>query len=219
MRSPIASCRGTGAAWRQWTDGPPRQHPKLAATAGRRRHHSGTTRPSAAGPLSRRGEGRWGRFDHHCGAPLAGLARKIRGDVPIPLLDGVSCAVAQAELMVARAVHVPAAFRKVGLPSKPKSVSCQRWRTDGRPAAAKRKHDAMSILITGASGFIGLNLAEALLARGGKRGAGQPPHDRCGRQRRSTRRPARRRRVLSALPGTLHSVSVDLLDAGASSAS
>ncbi len=52
------------------------------------------------------------------GAPLAGLARKIRGDVPIPLLDGVSCAVAQAELMVARAVHVPAAFRKVGLPSK-----------------------------------------------------------------------------------------------------
>ncbi len=73
----------------------------------------------------------------------------------------------------------------------------------------------MSILITGASGFIGLNLAEALLARGetvvlvSRRTIGADA---------SADQPAALRaagRVLSALPGTLHSVSVDLLDAGA----
>jgi len=63
------------------------------------------------------------------GAPLAGLARKIRGDVPIPLLDGVSCAVAQAELMVARAVPCRQPFERWVSHQRPKSVSCQRWRT------------------------------------------------------------------------------------------
>ena len=49
------------------------------------------------------------------GAPLAGLAPRIRDRVPAPLLDGVSCAVAQAELMVSRGI-LPYQYRK--LPSK-----------------------------------------------------------------------------------------------------
>jgi Asp/Glu/hydantoin racemase len=34
------------------------------------------------------------------GAPLAGLARQIRNQLPVPAVDGVSCAVAQAEALV-----------------------------------------------------------------------------------------------------------------------
>ena len=34
------------------------------------------------------------------GAPLAGLARQIRDQLPVPAVDGVSCAVAQAEALV-----------------------------------------------------------------------------------------------------------------------
>lgn len=33
------------------------------------------------------------------GAPLAGLARNIKEQIPVPLVDGVSCAVRQAELL------------------------------------------------------------------------------------------------------------------------
>jgi allantoin racemase len=35
------------------------------------------------------------------GAPLAGLARSVRERLPVPVVDGVSCAVRQAELLVA----------------------------------------------------------------------------------------------------------------------
>ncbi|MDN2663268.1 aspartate/glutamate racemase family protein [Psychromonas sp. 14N.309.X.WAT.B.A12] len=34
------------------------------------------------------------------GAPLAGLARSVRSQLPVPALDGVSCAVKQAEVLV-----------------------------------------------------------------------------------------------------------------------
>ena len=37
------------------------------------------------------------------GAPLAGLARAIRADIPVPLVDGVSSAVRHAETLVALA--------------------------------------------------------------------------------------------------------------------
>jgi Asp/Glu/hydantoin racemase len=35
------------------------------------------------------------------GGPIAGLAREIRDDIPVPTLDGVSCAVRMAEALVA----------------------------------------------------------------------------------------------------------------------
>jgi Asp/Glu/hydantoin racemase len=34
------------------------------------------------------------------GGPIAGLARELRDDVPVPTLDGVSCAVRMAEALV-----------------------------------------------------------------------------------------------------------------------
>ena len=37
------------------------------------------------------------------GAPLAGLARQVHGRLPVPVVDGVSCAVRQAELLAALA--------------------------------------------------------------------------------------------------------------------
>lgn len=40
------------------------------------------------------------------GAPLAGLARSVRERLPVPVVDGVSCAVRQAEALV-RAAPVP----------------------------------------------------------------------------------------------------------------
>ena len=35
------------------------------------------------------------------GGPIAGLAREVRDDIPVPTLDGVSCAVCMAEALVA----------------------------------------------------------------------------------------------------------------------
>jgi Asp/Glu/hydantoin racemase len=48
------------------------------------------------------------------GAPLAGLARAIRADVPVPLVDGVSSAVRHAETLVRwrQAAHAAAATRR-----------------------------------------------------------------------------------------------------------
>lgn len=73
----------------------------------------------------------------------------------------------------------------------------------------------MSILITGASGFIGINLAEALLRRGDdvvllsrRRLHADAPPDQPAPLRAAGR-------VLSQLPGTMHSLSVDLRDAEA----
>lgn len=43
------------------------------------------------------------------GAPLAGLARAIATDIPVPLVDGVSSAVRHAESLVALATHPPGA--------------------------------------------------------------------------------------------------------------
>jgi Asp/Glu/hydantoin racemase len=40
------------------------------------------------------------------GAPLAGLARSVRDRLPVPVVDGVSCAVRQAEALV-RAAPIP----------------------------------------------------------------------------------------------------------------
>ena len=34
------------------------------------------------------------------GGPIAGLAREVRDDIPVPTLDGVSCAVRMAEALV-----------------------------------------------------------------------------------------------------------------------
>jgi Asp/Glu/hydantoin racemase len=34
------------------------------------------------------------------GGPIAGLAREVRDDIPVPALDGVSCAVRMAEALV-----------------------------------------------------------------------------------------------------------------------
>ncbi|MBL6946015.1 MAG: aspartate/glutamate racemase family protein [Rhodospirillales bacterium] len=52
------------------------------------------------------------------GAPLAGLATKLRGEISAPLIDGVSSAVSQAELLVFRKVHRHMGFRKANRPSK-----------------------------------------------------------------------------------------------------
>lgn len=73
----------------------------------------------------------------------------------------------------------------------------------------------MSVLITGASGFIGLNLAEALLERGEevillsrRRILADPDLDQPAPLRAAGR-------IFSALPGQVHSLSVDLLDGDA----
>ncbi len=41
------------------------------------------------------------------GGPVAGLARQISDVVPVPLLDGVSCAVRVAEMLVALGTRAP----------------------------------------------------------------------------------------------------------------
>jgi len=43
------------------------------------------------------------------GGPLAGLARDIAGELPVPVIDGVSCAVRLAEALVGLAPTVPSA--------------------------------------------------------------------------------------------------------------
>ena len=55
------------------------------------------------------------------GAPLAGLANSLKSEVSVPLIDGVSCAVKQAELLVNLGVRRPAGAREAILPSKPQS--------------------------------------------------------------------------------------------------
>jgi allantoin racemase len=52
------------------------------------------------------------------GAPLAGLAAKLKFEISVPLIDGVSSAVSQAELMVSRGVHKLPGSRKAVLPAK-----------------------------------------------------------------------------------------------------
>ena len=52
------------------------------------------------------------------GAPLAGLARKLRNEISAPLIDGVACAVSQAELLVSRQVHRQTGSREANRPSK-----------------------------------------------------------------------------------------------------
>ena len=41
------------------------------------------------------------------GGPLAGLAREVAADIPVPTLDGVSCAVRMAEALVALNPRIP----------------------------------------------------------------------------------------------------------------
>ena len=41
------------------------------------------------------------------GGPLAGLAREVAADIPVPTLDGVSCAVRMAETLVALNPRIP----------------------------------------------------------------------------------------------------------------
>ena len=53
------------------------------------------------------------------GAPLAGLARSIRDRVPVPLVDGVSSAVRQAETLAALRTRRPAAGGYAPPPIKP----------------------------------------------------------------------------------------------------
>ncbi|MFM1990687.1 MAG: hypothetical protein RJA99_3644 [Pseudomonadota bacterium] len=53
------------------------------------------------------------------GAPLAGLARGIRDRVPVPLVDGVSSAVRQAEMLAALRTTRPAAGSFASPPAKP----------------------------------------------------------------------------------------------------
>jgi Asp/Glu/hydantoin racemase len=43
------------------------------------------------------------------GGPLAGLAREIAAELPVPVIDGVSCAVRLAEALVGLAPRVPSA--------------------------------------------------------------------------------------------------------------
>ena len=53
------------------------------------------------------------------GGPLAGLARDVAGDIPVPTLDGVSCAVRLAESLAALHPRVPGAGSFVTVPGKP----------------------------------------------------------------------------------------------------
>jgi Asp/Glu/hydantoin racemase len=53
------------------------------------------------------------------GAPLAGLARQIRNQLPVPAVDGVSCAVAQAEALVRLGTGAASLGSFAPPPSKP----------------------------------------------------------------------------------------------------
>jgi Asp/Glu/hydantoin racemase len=53
------------------------------------------------------------------GAPLAGLARAIAADIPVPLVDGVSSAVRHAESLVALGSHAPRLGSLAPPPVKP----------------------------------------------------------------------------------------------------
>lgn len=53
------------------------------------------------------------------GAPLAGLARSVADRISVPVLDGVTCAVIQAQAMVDMAVKAPSAGSYTRPPAKP----------------------------------------------------------------------------------------------------
>nr|WP_299245862.1 aspartate/glutamate racemase family protein [uncultured Halomonas sp.] len=53
------------------------------------------------------------------GAPLAGLARSVADRMPVPAIDGVTCALTQAQAMVDMACTAPAAGSYTQPPSKP----------------------------------------------------------------------------------------------------
>jgi len=53
------------------------------------------------------------------GAPLAGLARTIATEIPVPLVDGVSCAIKQAESLVSLAPQTARAGSMAKPPVKP----------------------------------------------------------------------------------------------------
>lgn len=64
------------------------------------------------------------------GAPLAGLARTIAHRLPVPAVDGVSCAVRQIEQMVRMQVRKATAGSYAGVPAKPNkglSPAMQAW--------------------------------------------------------------------------------------------
>lgn len=53
------------------------------------------------------------------GAPLAGLARTIEAAIPVPVIDGVSCAIRQAEALVKLGARAPRAASLAPPPAKP----------------------------------------------------------------------------------------------------
>jgi Asp/Glu/hydantoin racemase len=53
------------------------------------------------------------------GAPLAGLARSVADQMPVPALDGVTCALIQAQAMVDMAAKAPSAGSYTQPPTKP----------------------------------------------------------------------------------------------------
>lgn len=53
------------------------------------------------------------------GAPLAGLARTIESSIPVPVIDGVSCAIRQAESLVRLGARAPQASSLARPPIKP----------------------------------------------------------------------------------------------------
>jgi Asp/Glu/hydantoin racemase len=53
------------------------------------------------------------------GAPLAGMARKVKDLLPVPALDGVSCAIRQLQALVSMNIKKARAGSHAGLPIKP----------------------------------------------------------------------------------------------------
>jgi allantoin racemase len=53
------------------------------------------------------------------GGPIAGLARELRDDIPVPTLDGVSCAVRMAEALVGLHPRPPSRGSFARPPGKP----------------------------------------------------------------------------------------------------
>jgi len=53
------------------------------------------------------------------GAPLAGLARSVSDRMPVPTIDGVTCALIQAQAMVDMAARTPSAGSYTQPPTKP----------------------------------------------------------------------------------------------------
>lgn len=73
------------------------------------------------------------------GAPLAGLARTIRNDIPVPLVEGVSSAVRHAETLISLAPGLAKRGSFAPPPHKPNqglSVAMQALLAHGHPPAA-----------------------------------------------------------------------------------